>query len=114
MFARSVHAIKAMSFWFSGKEPIQCGDTGLILELGRSPGEGNGYSLQYSCLILAKNESSLKYSPKGHAKEHDHVLAYRTFFQMNVSSQQPNCRKSLSCSHCACGFEQLDVLMDTC
>ena len=26
------------------------GDLGLIPELGRSPGEGNGYSLQYSCL----------------------------------------------------------------
>ena len=25
-------------------------DTGLILESGRSPGEGNGYSLQCSCL----------------------------------------------------------------
>ena len=26
------------------------GDTGLISGLGRSPGEGNGNSLQYSCL----------------------------------------------------------------
>ena len=26
------------------------GDTGLILGLGRSPGEGNGNPLQYSCL----------------------------------------------------------------
>ena len=26
------------------------GDTGLIPGLGRSPGEGNGYLLQYSCL----------------------------------------------------------------
>ena len=26
------------------------GDLGLILMLGRSPGEGNGYPLQYSCL----------------------------------------------------------------
>ena len=25
-------------------------DMGLILGLGRSPGEGNGYPLQYSCL----------------------------------------------------------------
>ena len=25
-------------------------DVGLILGLGRSPGEGNGYLLQYSCL----------------------------------------------------------------
>ena len=26
------------------------GDSGLILGSGRSPGEGNGYPLQYSCL----------------------------------------------------------------
>ena len=34
-----------------GKEPAcQAGDTDLIPELGRSPGEGNGNPLQYSCL----------------------------------------------------------------
>ena len=30
--------------------PANAGDTGLIPELGRSPGEGNGNPLQYSCL----------------------------------------------------------------
>ena len=35
----------------SGKEPLcNVGDAGLIPELGRSPGEGNGNPLQYSCL----------------------------------------------------------------
>ena len=29
-------------------------DRGLIPGFGRSPGEGNGYSLQYSCLIQAR------------------------------------------------------------
>ena len=34
-----------------GKESAcRAGDLGLISELGRSPGEGNGYPLQYSCL----------------------------------------------------------------
>ena len=34
-----------------GKESAcSVGDQGLIPELGRSPGEGNGKSLQYSCL----------------------------------------------------------------
>ena len=34
-----------------GKESIySAGDPGLISGSGRSPGEGNGYSLQYSCL----------------------------------------------------------------
>ena len=27
------------------------GDTGLILESGRHPAEGNGYPLQYSCMV---------------------------------------------------------------
>ena len=34
-----------------GKESAcNAGDPGLILGSGRSPGEGNGYPLQYSCL----------------------------------------------------------------
>ena len=34
-----------------GKEPAcNAGDPGLIPGLGRSPGEGNGYPLQYFCL----------------------------------------------------------------
>ena len=34
-----------------GKEfACNAGDSGLILGLGRSPGEGNGYPLQCSCL----------------------------------------------------------------
>ena len=37
--------------WLSGKESTcNGGDVGLIPGLGRSPGEGNGNSLQYPCL----------------------------------------------------------------
>ena len=37
--------------WLSGKESTcDVGDAGLILESGRSPGEGNGNPLEYSCL----------------------------------------------------------------
>ena len=37
--------------WLSGKEsPAKAGDAGSIPESGRSPGEGNGTPLQYSCL----------------------------------------------------------------
>ena len=37
--------------WLSGKESIcNAGDLGFIPGLGRSPGEGNGYPLQYSFL----------------------------------------------------------------
>ena len=42
--------------WCSGKEPTcsaqVAGDTGSVPELGRSPGEGIGYSVQYSWVSL--------------------------------------------------------------
>ena len=31
--------------------PANAGDQGSVPELGRSPGEGKGYPLQYSCLV---------------------------------------------------------------
>ena len=41
-------------------------DPGLIPGSGRSPGEGNGYSLQYSCLKNSMNRGSLVgYRPWG-------------------------------------------------
>ena len=39
------------------KNLLQCGDLGLIPELGRFPAEGNGYPLQYSGL-----ENSMDYT----------------------------------------------------
>ena len=42
---------KGFSFGSDGKESAcDAGDLGLIPRSGRSPGEGNGYPLQYSCL----------------------------------------------------------------
>ena len=47
------------------------GDLGSIPGLGRSPGEGNGNSLQYSCLEKSHGQRSLVgYSPWG-GKESD-------------------------------------------
>ena len=43
--------------------PANAGDLGSILELGISPGEGNGYPLQYSGL-----ENSMDYTVHGVAK----------------------------------------------
>ena len=40
----------------NGKESAgNAGDLGLTPGLGRSPGEGNGYPLQYSCLENSKD-----------------------------------------------------------
>ena len=42
------------------------GDLGLIPRLGRSPGEGNGYPLQYSCPENHHGQRSLAgYRPRG-------------------------------------------------
>jgi len=38
--------------------PANAGDEGLILGLGRSPGEGNGNPLQYSCLGSPMNRGA--------------------------------------------------------
>ena len=53
------------------KLPANAGDLGLIPELGRSRGEGNGNPLQYSCLEKSRGQRSLAgYSPCGR-KESD-------------------------------------------
>ena len=57
-----------------GKESAyNAGDPGLVPGLGRFPGEGNGYPLQYSCLgNLMDTRSLAGYSPWGHKKaRHD-------------------------------------------
>ena len=56
----------------AGKESTcNAGDSGLIPGSGRSPGEGVGYPLQYSCLEKPHGQRSLAgYSPWGH-KESD-------------------------------------------
>ena len=42
-----------------GKESASnAGDPGLILGLGRSPGEGNGYPLRYSCLENSRDREA--------------------------------------------------------
>ena len=54
----------------AGKESAcNAGDLGSIPGLGRSPGEGNGYPLQYSWLENPHGQRSLAgYSPWGHKK----------------------------------------------
>ena len=48
------------------------GDPGSIPKSGRSPGEGNGYPLQYSCLEKSHGKRSLGYSSLG-CKELDKI-----------------------------------------
>ena len=63
---------QTLSAGSAGKESaFSAGDLGSIPGLGRSPGEGNGNPLQYSCLKNPVNRRSLVgYSPWGR-KESD-------------------------------------------
>ena len=49
--------------------PASAGDRGLIPELGRSPGEGNGNPLQYSCLGNPMERGAWQATVHGVAKE---------------------------------------------
>ena len=51
--------------------PASAGNMGLIPELGRSPGEGNGYPLQYSCLGNPMDREARRDTVYGVAKESD-------------------------------------------
>ena len=53
--------------------PDNAGDMGSILELGRSPGEGNGNPLQYSCLGNPMDRGAWWATVLGVAKESDTV-----------------------------------------
>ena len=58
-----------MVFWKEDYKESACnaGDLGSILGLGRSPGEENGYPLQYSCLKNPHGQRSLTgYRPWNH------------------------------------------------
>ena len=53
-----------------GKESACCaGDLGSIPGLGRSPGEGNGNLLQYSCLENPTDRGAWRATAHGAAKE---------------------------------------------
>ena len=51
--------------------PASAGDTGSIPGSGRSPGEGNGNLLQYSCLENPMERGARRAAVHGVAKESD-------------------------------------------
>ena len=51
--------------------PANAGDASLISKLGRSPGEGNGNLLQYSCLANPTNRGAWWVTVHGTTKELD-------------------------------------------
>ena len=64
--------IEAIPWWLSGKESAcNSGDTGLIPGSGRSPGEGNGNPLQYSCLENSMDRGAWQATVHVSSKESD-------------------------------------------
>ena len=59
--------------------PANAGDTGLITGSGKSPGEGNGNTLQYSCLENLMDRGALQATIHGVTKnvmtKYAHLLA---------------------------------------
>ena len=54
-----LYSQQGLSWWLSSKESsCGAGDTGLIPGSGRSPGEGHGNPLQYSCLENPKDRGA--------------------------------------------------------
>ena len=64
-------------FTYGGSESKEsacsAGDMGLISELGRSPAEGNGYPLQYSCLENSMDRGPLEGCSPWGPKESDTI-----------------------------------------
>ena len=54
--------------WLSGKESVNAEDSGLVLGLGRSPGEGNGNLLQWSCVENAMDRGAWRATVHGVTK----------------------------------------------
>ena len=72
----------------NGKEP-NCneGDLGSIPGLRRSPGEGHGNPLQYSCLDNPQGQRGLVgYSPWGHRVRHDWATKHSAAIELSTAS----------------------------
>ena len=64
-----INYLHSLTLSSDGKESsCNAGDTGLISSLGRSPGEGNGYPLQYSCLENPMDRGAWQAAVHGVAK----------------------------------------------
>ena len=70
VFRSTIYTYTGFPGGASSKEPVcKCrGDLGSIPGSGRSPGEGNGYTLQYSCLENSMDREAWQATVHGVAK----------------------------------------------
>ena len=67
-----MYLLKRLPCWLKGKNPpANAGDTGSVLGSERSLGEGNGNSLQYSCLGNLIDRGTWQATVHGVAKQSD-------------------------------------------
>ena len=64
----------------SKESAFNSGDPVSVPGSGRSPGEGNGYPLQYACLENSMDQSLVGYSPWGREVRHGWATNTFTFF----------------------------------
>ena len=98
------------SQWLSAKESSSnAGDVGFIHGSGRPPGEGNGTSLQYSCLGDARGRGTWQATVYGIAKELDMTQRLNNHWLCQPSRCHPETSVNLldgtDCCVC-CGFEK--------
>ena len=74
----------------NGKEfACNVGDWGSIPGLGRSPGEGNGYPFQYSCLENSMDRGAWGATVHGVTKSHMQLSNFHFYFSWTVARQAP-------------------------
>ena len=98
--------------WCSNSKASTCnvGDPGSVPELGRSPGEGNGNPLQYSCLENPMEGGACHVIVHGVAKSRTRLsnftfwlLCLELFFSMRFSQKCPTSLRSLD--------QQIDLIL---
>ena len=77
--------------WLSGKESVNAEDSGLVLGLGRSPGEGNGNLLQWSCVENAMDRGAWRATVHGVTKRWTWLStwAHLSVWLRQVSAEAP-------------------------
>ena len=82
--------------------PAKAGDTGLIPGSERSPGEGNGNTLQYSCLENPTDSGTLQTTVHGVAKSWIQLSDQTSTISVTISFYHPNwdtVEKKRGCFH---------------
>ena len=73
------------------------GDLGSIPGLGRCPGEGNSYTLQYCCLENCMDRALVGYNPWGHRFKYDWVTFTSVHFIMHTTTWDILCTRIYNC-----------------